>query len=32
MLSPGEFDNYVAAILEHNGFKDDGELVDEAKN
>lgn len=32
MLTAGEFDELVAAILEHNGFRDDGELIDEAKN
>lgn len=32
MLSPGEFDNYILAITELNGFNTEGELVDEAKN
>ena len=32
MLSPGEFDAYILAILELNGFTSEGELVDEAKN
>ncbi len=32
MLTPAEFDGLILAILEHCGFKDDGELVDEAKN
>lgn len=32
MLTAGEFDALVAGILEHNGFKDDGELEEEAKN
>lgn len=32
MLLSGEFDEYVAAILEHNGFTDMAETVDEAKN
>lgn len=32
MLTPGEFDNYILAITELNGFNSEGELVDEAKN
>ena len=32
MLTPGEFDDLVVAILELNGFNSEGELVDEAKN
>ena len=32
MLTPGEFDNYILAITELNGFNTEGELVDEAKN
>lgn len=32
MLSPGEFDSYILAITELNGFNSEGELVDEAKN
>ncbi len=32
MLTPGEFDDYIVAILDLNGFNSDGELVDEAKN
>ncbi len=32
MLTGGEFDNLVAAILDLNGFADDVELEDEAKN
>lgn len=32
MLTPGEFDNLIAEILEHNGFSDVGDLVEEAKN
>lgn len=32
MLTSGEFDNLMAAILDHNGFADDGERIDEAKN
>lgn len=32
MLTGGEFDNLVATILDHNGFVDDAELEDEAKN
>lgn len=32
MLTPGEFDNYILAITELNGFNADGELIDEAKN
>lgn len=32
MLSPGEFENYTAKILEINGFAEMDELVEEAKN
>lgn len=32
MLTPGEFDDYILAITELNGFNTEGELVDEAKN
>lgn len=32
MLNSGEFDGLVSVILDHNGFKDMGELVDDAKN
>lgn len=32
MLTFGEFDEYVSAILDINGFADTQELVDEAKN
>ena len=32
MLTPGEFDDLVLAIVELNGFTTEGELVDEAKN
>lgn len=32
MLNGGEFDELISAILDHNGFTDMGELVDEAKN
>lgn len=32
MLTPGEFDNLVLAITDHNGFNSEGELIDEAKN
>lgn len=32
MLTFGEFDEYVAAILDLNGFTDMAEMVDEAKN
>ena len=32
MLTPGEFDNLISEILEHNGFSDMGDLVEEAKN
>jgi hypothetical protein len=32
MLTFGEFDEYVSAILDLNGFSDMQELVDEAKN
>lgn len=32
MLIGGEFDDYVTEVFEVNGFKTEGELVDEAKN
>ncbi len=32
MLIGGEFEDYVAEVLRVNGFKDENELVDEAKN
>lgn len=32
MLIGGEFDDYVTEVFRLNGFKADGELVDEAKN
>ena len=32
MLIGGEFDDYVTEVFRINGFKTDGELVDEAKN
>lgn len=32
MLTPGEFDNLILAITDHNGFSTDGELIEEAKN
>ena len=32
MLSPGEFEDYAAKVLEVNGFNNKDELVDEAKN
>lgn len=32
MLTPGEFEDYSAKVLEVNGFVNDAELVDEAKN
>ena len=32
MLIGGEFDDYITAVFETNGFKDEPELVDEAKN
>lgn len=32
MLSPGEFEDYSAKVLEVNGFNNKEELVDEAKN
>lgn len=32
MLTPGEFDDLVLAIVELNGFSTEGELVEEAKN
>lgn len=32
MLTPGEFDELVATILDHNGFADMDDLVEEAKN
>lgn len=32
MLTPGEFDDLILAIVELNGFTPEGELVEEAKN
>ena len=32
MLTPGEFEDYSAKVLEVNGFDDKNALVDEAKN
>ena len=32
MLTGGEFDEYISALLDLNGFTDKGDLVDEAKN
>ena len=32
MLIGGEFDDYITAVFETNGFKDEDELVEEAKN
>jgi hypothetical protein len=32
MLTPGEFDSYILAITELNGFNAEGDLVDDAKN
>ena len=32
MLIGGEFDDYIKEVLRVNGFKDETELVDEAKN
>lgn len=32
MLIGGEFDDYITEVFEVNGFKDEPELVDEAKN
>lgn len=32
MLTPGEFEDYAAKVLEINGFTNKDELVDEAKN
>ena len=32
MLTPGEFEDYSAKVLEVNGFQNVQELVDEAKN
>ena len=32
MLIGGEFDDYITAVFEVNGFKAEDELVDEAKN
>lgn len=32
MLTPGEFDGFILAITDLNGFNSEGELVDEAKN
>lgn len=32
LLIGGEFDDYVTEVFQHNGFKTDDELVEEAKN
>ena len=32
MLIGGEFEDYIKEVLRVNGFKDEPELVDEAKN
>lgn len=32
LLIGGEFDDYVTEVFQHNGFKTDDELVDDAKN
>ena len=32
MLIGGEFDEYIATLLDHNGFADMGDMVEEAKN
>lgn len=32
MLIGGEFDDYVTEVFRINGFKNDADLVDEAKN
>lgn len=32
MLSPGEFEDYSAKVLEVNGFQTDAERIEEAKN
>lgn len=32
MLNSGEYDEYISAILDHNGFADLSEEIDEAKN
>ena len=32
MLIGGEFDDYVTKVFEHNGFKQEDELVEDAKN
>ena len=32
MLIGGEFEDYIKEVLRVNGFKDETELVDEAKN
>lgn len=32
MLTPGEFESYAEKVLEVNGFDDEGDLVENAKN
>ena len=32
LLTPGEFDDYVSEVFAVNGFKNENELVDDAKN
>ncbi len=32
MLTGGEFDEYISTLLDHNGFTDMDDMVDEAKN
>lgn len=32
MLTPAEFDDYTTAVMKANGFKEDEELIEEAKN
>ena len=32
ILTPGEYEDYTSKILEANGFKNEDELIDEAKN
>lgn len=32
MLTPGEFEDYAARVLEVNGFQTEAERIEEAKN
>ena len=32
MLTPGEFEDYATAVMKANGFDDEENLVEEAKN